>query len=902
MWKGKWIWIDEEKNPHNKFVWFKKYFYLGEFDYAQIKITAETRYELYINERFIGKGPARSWDFEYSYDTYDLTSYLKKGKNLLSILVHHFGISTFQSIEGSAGLLCEIEVRNKKKKSVIASDSTWKCAEDIRFERYAPRLTSCQLAFCEIYDAKKELKKFKNAVIVDTVKENKLIKNDIPFLTFEEIYPKRIYSIRSVKKPKNTISFDMRPIFFPQDFSQNLKFIQGLLCLKIISEKENKGKIIIWWYKGKNKFKLNGKEINIDQEVLLNKGENLFLMDLTTPPGEPTHTYTTFINFDFKYPVAIKAINYPESPLELFNFNTSFKTWGGLIRKEFEKNPILEEIWQNANMGTIKKYKIFSKPIKYPFFSLENLNLETYFSEERAKIQIDENYNNIIYPNQEFAEIKNKNADTEIIIDFEQEFSGYIEFDIDAKEDNILDFDVFEYVEEQTKKRVDNIGINNSLKYKCKNGRQDFRSFVRRGGRYLNLTVRGKSSIKIYSIKILNSSYPVSNRTIFRTNDHTLMKIFEMSRNTAKCCMEDTYVDCPTREQTFWVGDARNESLINFYTFGAYNLTKRCLRLAAKSLNRSPLIESQVPSGYQDILTAWAIFWIYACKEYYEFTGDEKFLKEIYPYLLKNIKGFGKFINKNNLLEINTWNMFDWAEMDTPTFGIVTHQNAFLVKALSDSIYLAEVLKKEQDKKYFQELRKKLKESINKTLYCQEKGAYYDSIHEDGKPSNVFSIQTQIAVFLSEVATEETKNRLTDLILNPPKNFVQIGSPFASFFYLEALVKMGEFQKMLDYIRENWGARMIDKGAVTCWEVFDNPGGSNCHAWSAAPAYFLPAYILGIRPAQPGFKKIIIDPQPGDLKWAKGAVPTPRGDIYIEWQKNEDGTVSIKTEPANLSQ
>jgi hypothetical protein len=43
--------------------------------------------------------------------------------------------------------------------------------------------------------------------------------------------------------------------------------------------------------------------------------------------------------------------------------------------------------------------------------------------------------------------------------------------------------------------------------------------------------------------------------------------------------MEDTFVDCPAYEQVFWVGDSRNEALVNYYVFGALDIVKRCLRL-----------------------------------------------------------------------------------------------------------------------------------------------------------------------------------------------------------------------------------------------------------------------------------------------------------------------------------
>ncbi len=115
-----------------------------------------------------------------------------------------------------------------------------------------------------------------------------------------------------------------------------------------------------------------------------------------------------------------------------------------------------------------------------------------------------------------------------------------------------------------------------------------------------------------------------------------------------------------------------------------------------------------------------------------------------------------------------------------------------------------------------------------------------------------------------------------------------------SFFLLESFVKMGKTDKIIPYIKDNWGKRMLDKGATTCWEMFDITR-SYCHAWSAAPAYFLPAYILGVRPVSAGFSKIIIEPVPGKLKWAKGTIPTPKGNIFVSWKILSSGKISIKS-------
>ena len=50
---------------------------------------------------------------------------------------------------------------------------------------------------------------------------------------------------------------------------------------------------------------------------------------------------------------------------------------------------------------------------------------------------------------------------------------------------------------------------------------------------------------------------------------------------------------------------------------------------------------------------------------------------------------------------------------------------------------------------------------------------------------------------------------------------------------------------------------------------------------AAVPAYYLPAYILGVRPIKPGYEEFIVEPRPVDLKWMKGSVPIPGGIVNV---------------------
>ncbi|MED4225264.1 alpha-L-rhamnosidase C-terminal domain-containing protein [Neobacillus cucumis] len=177
-----------------------------------------------------------------------------------------------------------------------------------------------------------------------------------------------------------------------------------------------------------------------------------------------------------------------------------------------------------------------------------------------------------------------------------------------------------------------------------------------------------------------------------------------------------------------------------------------------------------------------------------------------------------------------------------------------------------------------------MKRAINENLWDEEGKVYIDSIHEDGTPSKVRSIQTNLIVYLTDCAIGERREVIEEYITNPPESFAQIKSPFVLFFYYQALMSLGKNDIVIENIRDNYGY-MLENDATTCWEGWELIEGgfsrSHCHAWSAAPTYVFEVLFLGVKPIEPGFTKVSISPNLNGLKWMKGSVPIPQGKIDI---------------------
>ena len=111
-----------------------------------------------------------------------------------------------------------------------------------------------------------------------------------------------------------------------------------------------------------------------------------------------------------------------------------------------------------------------------------------------------------------------------------------------------------------------------------------------------------------------------------------------------------------------------------------------------------------------------------------------------------------------------------------------------------------------------------------------------------------------------------------------------------SFYLFRALEQTGLYA----YTDRYWNIwrRMIENRCSTCVEGEYYPR-SECHAWGALALYELPSAVLGVRPAAPGYEKILVAPNPGTLRHVSGTVHTPKGDIQVSWSL-EDGKLQTE--------
>jgi len=215
----------------------------------------------------------------------------------------------------------------------------------------------------------------------------------------------------------------------------------------------------------------------------------------------------------------------------------------------------------------------------------------------------------------------------------------------------------------------------------------------------------------------------------------------------------------------------------------------------------------------------------------------------------------------------------------------------------------ATLLDKPEDARRFAVRAEELKAAFNERLYHPEKG-YYDN-----------GSQTSCVLPLAfDLAPPGERPRVFDHLVRKITDETQghVGTGLIGGQWLCRVLSDGGRPDLVYRFATNttypsWGY-MIEKGATTIWELWngdtaDPAMNSHNHVMLVGDlVIWLYEYLAGIQsdPAQPGFRHIVMKPQPvGDLTFVKASHRSPHGLIRSEWQLKENRFEWTLTIPPN---
>ena len=867
MKQSEWIWCAHNAlREYNQTVLFQKEFDVKKTDGALLQITADSWYRVSVNGKWIHDGPARAYPDYYQYDEHDISATLKKGKNKIEVIARYFGIGTFHQIPEAAGLRAALLVDGQ----VIGTDSSWQAAPSHAWQQWTPKI-SIQMEPVEEYDARLE-KVLDWQPAVEVKRPGTLFRRNTQLLTKKTRRPVGEPTVTRVKKNEPHWCVPVAQLAHGELVEANFYSSRPVVLGSSLTVRK------------KQQFDFGSNEWKVSVS-----GRLLKTGKVTLKPGK--HEIRFFCNsfYGHNKELAFPWLNlkgWGEWTVEVAEtclFLDNDRRWfASFEHKEAKK---VERCWQKSIEQYPKGFTALDRPMEQVF-------MEDPAAQFAARAEVGM-ARRAVRPAKGGAFIENARpaGDIEYCFDFGEQTCGYFEFSIKAEAGVIVDLNAVEYITPDGTIQHTLPFNRNGMRYITKKGVNRFRSLKRRAGQYLFVTIRNaKSPVEIRSVRIIESTAPVVPVEIFKSSDPALNKIWSMSERALKLCMEDTFTDCPLYEQTLWIGDARNEALYAFAAYGNYDVSARSLELGAQSLEQFPMVGCQVPSSWDCQLPAWSFLWGMQVWEHYFHTGDKRFLKKLWPAVLKTLEGAEQYKDKHGLFSGPLWNLLEWTPIDHDN-ETVLHNSMLLVGALKAAENCADVLGEKATQKKLKTRRNRLIRAIN-AQWNEEKGSYPDALLDTtGKPSVKTCQHTSMLSIMCDVATPRIQKSALNNLLNSPKGMTTIGSPFAMQFMYEALEKAGEYDALLDSIRIKFQP-MIDVGASTVWEMFAGsdfdthgfPTRSHCHAWASSPIWFLNRIVLGIHQTKPGGKAFEISPWIGDLKKASGSMATPKGPVHVDWK------------------
>lgn len=106
---------------------------------AIFTLTADSRYRVWVNGRYAGRGPSRCWPWAQAMDTIDIASLLRVGRNQIAVQVYSPGYSHFAYVHrGAAGFLGWVMVNGAL---AAVSDQSWRVRRDGSWLPLVPRIS-----------------------------------------------------------------------------------------------------------------------------------------------------------------------------------------------------------------------------------------------------------------------------------------------------------------------------------------------------------------------------------------------------------------------------------------------------------------------------------------------------------------------------------------------------------------------------------------------------------------------------------------------------------------------------------------------------------------------------------------------------------------------------------------
>ena len=434
---------------------------------------------------------------------------------------------------------------------------------------------------------------------------------------------------------------------------------------------------------------------------------------------------------------------------------------------------------------------------------------------------------------------------------------------------------------------------------------EEYEPFWFRTFRYVQLRIEtAEEALTVLDFRFRATGYPLEVHTRFTASDPSFAPIWDISLRTLRRCMHETYMDCPFYEQLQYAMDSRSEILYTYSLSADDRLARQAMEAFRRSQRPDGLVNCDAPTVGSNVIPGFSIYYLLMVHDHMMYFGDPALVRQHLPAIDGILAFFDRSLDASGLvgkiggklMRARYWSYIDWAgkwDSGVPNAadrgtGSITMESLLYLYGLQHAAELASFVGRDGLAEEYRIRAETLRAAIRDHCLGLYKGV---PVLQDGPGVEEYSVHSQVfAILTGTFSPEEGFAALRASVGDPDLPQASVAFAFYLFRALEACC----WYEKTDDLWELW-RRMVRDNMTTCVEN-DTDARSDCHAWASLLCYEMPAVILGVRPAAPGFAKVKLAPQPGRLTEAEGDVITPRGMVHVAWKKDGAGTLQVQAD------
>ncbi len=496
----------------------------------------------------------------------------------------------------------------------------------------------------------------------------------------------------------------------------------------------------------------------------------------------------------------------------------------------------------------------------------------------------------------------------EKVIDFGQNLTGYICFEIEAKMGEILSYRHAEVLDKEGNFYAENLrSAKAEIKYICKDGKQAYKPyFTFMGFRYICIDEMPEG-VTADSFKAIVVHSDMERTGYFECSNEKVNKLYQNAVWGQKSNYFDVPTDCPQRDERLgWLGDTQVFTKAASYNFNVLKFFKKWL----KDLTAEQQPDGSVPNFVPNVLAshyadaaAWGDAAVICPWQCYLTYGDKTILEnqiESMKLWVDHIRSKGD----EEYLWLASQPFGDWLALDGE--GINRRKGGTREEFVGSAYFaystglLVKALKAlDMDSTEYEELHKNIV-----VRFCE----YFTE----------YKTQTECILALCFDLTDDRKKTAETLVkyIEKAGNLMQtgfVGTPLLLYALSENGYSELAYTLLLQEKYPSW-LFSVNRGATTIWEHWNSidengemgdpsMNSFNHYAYGAVISWMYDT-IAGIKPDEdkPGFEHIILSPMADRrLGYAKASLKTKFGVIKSGWTLEDEKLIYECDIPRNAT-